>query len=98
MMRPGEIRLRRLVCGASILALGMSVAGQAAAQTPAAAGPAEVDEIVVTGFRQSLDAAISVKRETVSSVDAIVAEDIAKFPDPEPGRVAAADPRHLDPA
>uniref|UniRef100_UPI003B632B74 TonB-dependent receptor n=1 Tax=Sphingomonas sp. PL-96 TaxID=2887201 RepID=UPI003B632B74 len=38
-------------------------------------------DIVVTGFRQSLGAAIALKRNTVSSVDAIVAEDIAKFPD-----------------
>lgn len=37
--------------------------------------------IVVTGFRQSLQAALNVKRESVSSVDAVVAEDIAKFPD-----------------
>ncbi|OHB27948.1 MAG: TonB-dependent receptor [Phenylobacterium sp. RIFCSPHIGHO2_01_FULL_69_31] len=81
MMRPGDIRLRQLVCGASILALGVSVAGQAAAQTAPVAEPAEVDEIVVTGFRQSLDAAINVKREAVSSVDVVVAEDIAKFPD-----------------
>jgi TonB-dependent receptor len=45
-----------------------------------AADPASPD-IVVTGFRRSLDAAINLKRESVSSVDAIVAEDIAKFPD-----------------
>jgi TonB-dependent receptor len=38
-------------------------------------------DIVVTGFRQSLGAALNVKRTSVSSVDAIVAEDIAKFPD-----------------
>lgn len=38
-------------------------------------------EIVVTGFRRSLDGALNVKRDSVSSVDAIVAEDIAKFPD-----------------
>ncbi|MBB4153389.1 TonB-dependent receptor [Sphingomonas jinjuensis] len=38
-------------------------------------------DIVVTGFRKSLDAALSVKRQSVSAVDAIVAEDIAKFPD-----------------
>lgn len=38
-------------------------------------------DIVVTGFRRSLDAALNVKRDSVSSVDAIVAEDIAKFPD-----------------
>ncbi len=39
------------------------------------------DEIVVTGFRASLNAAISAKRESVGQVDVIVAEDIAKFPD-----------------
>lgn len=38
-------------------------------------------DIIVTGFRQSLGAAINLKRQSVSSVDAIVAEDIAKFPD-----------------
>jgi iron complex outermembrane receptor protein len=48
-----------------------------AAQDDGAAGP----DVVVTGFRRSLDAALAVKRESVSSVDAIVAEDIAKFPD-----------------
>ena len=42
--------------------------------------PAE-PEIVVTGFRASLNAALNMKRESVSSVDAIVAEDIARFPD-----------------
>lgn len=38
-------------------------------------------DIIVTGFRRSLDAALNVKRESVAAVDAIVAEDIAKFPD-----------------
>lgn len=45
------------------------------------ADPQQAGDIVVTGFRQSLDKALSVKRDSVSSVDAIVAEDIAKFPD-----------------
>ncbi|MFC4296351.1 TonB-dependent receptor [Novosphingobium tardum] len=57
-----------------------------AAAAPQAAAtvddPTEVaDEIVVTGFRQSLQAALNVKKQSVSAVDAIVAEDIAKFPD-----------------
>ena len=42
---------------------------------------ADGEEIVVTGFRRSLAEALNVKRESVSAVDAIVAEDIAKFPD-----------------
>ena len=41
----------------------------------------EDNVIVVSGFRQSLNAAISAKREAVGQVDVIVAEDIAKFPD-----------------
>jgi hypothetical protein len=50
---------------------------------PAQAADAEPqgEEIIVTGFRASLDAALDVKRESVTAVDAIVAEDIAKFPD-----------------
>jgi TonB-dependent receptor len=47
----------------------------------AAAPAAEANEIVVSGFRASLNKALDIKRTSVSSVDAIVAEDIAKFPD-----------------
>ncbi|WDI30079.1 TonB-dependent receptor [Hyphococcus flavus] len=39
------------------------------------------DRIVVTGFRSSLGAALQTKRDETSIVDAIVAEDIADFPD-----------------
>jgi TonB-dependent receptor len=48
---------------------------------PATAAPAEGKEIVVTGFRESLNAAIAAKRASDSQVDVIVSEDIAKFPD-----------------
>ena len=36
---------------------------------------------MVTGFRQSLSVALDEKRDAVGSIDAIVAEDIADFPD-----------------
>ncbi|WNO54820.1 TonB-dependent receptor [Stakelama saccharophila] len=39
------------------------------------------ETIVVTGYRASLDAALDLKRQSDSAIDAIVAEDIAKFPD-----------------
>ncbi|MBX9707921.1 MAG: TonB-dependent receptor [Caulobacteraceae bacterium] len=54
--------------------------GGAAAQT-AEQEATTVDEIVVTGFRGSLRAAIDVKRRENSIVDSISAEDIADFPD-----------------
>lgn len=40
-----------------------------------------LEEVVVTGFRQSLSLALDQKRAAIGSVDAIVAEDIADFPD-----------------
>jgi TonB-dependent receptor len=72
--------LTRLACGASLAVLAASPAWA----QDAAAGDETVaaeDEIIVTGFRASLDKALDVKRDSVAAVDAIVAEDIAKFPD-----------------
>jgi TonB-dependent receptor len=42
---------------------------------------ATVDDIVVTGFRSSLQQALSIKRREAGAVDAILAEDMADFPD-----------------
>ena len=39
------------------------------------------DEVVVRGYRSSLNASLSAKRESNDAVDVIVAEDIADFPD-----------------
>jgi TonB-dependent receptor len=60
------------------------MAGSAAAQetqsTPAQ-GEAGLEEVVVTGFRSSLDQALDVKRAETGAVDSILAEDVGKFPD-----------------
>lgn len=74
--------------GVSALAL-MAVPGLAAAQetpAPPAAGAedasaANVDEVVVQGFRQSLETAQAIKQDSDQIVDSIVAEDIGKLPD-----------------
>ncbi|MBB4614776.1 TonB-dependent receptor [Novosphingobium taihuense] len=73
-----------LLAGGALVAAGTAQAQD----VPVAAEPqlaseeaAPNDAIVVTGFRQSLQAAINVKKNAVGAVDAIVAEDIAKFPD-----------------
>ncbi|WP_292034305.1 MULTISPECIES: TonB-dependent receptor [unclassified Brevundimonas] len=74
-----------LKTGASVLAVLMASAGGAYAQSadaPAQDEPAtQVDEIVVTGFRASLQSAVSAKRRESGIVDVIKAEDIADFPD-----------------
>lgn len=66
-----------------VLAVGTAHAQSAATQDESAEeAPADAgDAIVVTGFRASLEAALNLKRDSVAAVDAIVAEDIAKFPD-----------------
>lgn len=73
--------LTRLACGASLAVLAATPAWAQDAAAAADETVASGDEIVVTGFRASLGAALNVKRESVAAVDAIVAEDIAKFPD-----------------
>jgi len=52
-----------------------------AADAPAQEAPADEGEIVVSGFRASLNTALNQKREETAAVDSIVAEDIGKFPD-----------------
>ncbi len=69
------------LCAASLTTLATTAAQAQSKPAAPAAEAKEEDAIVVTGFRESLGAALNLKRESVSSVDAIVAEDIAKFPD-----------------
>jgi TonB-dependent receptor len=59
-----------------------SFANGAAAQDAGADEGAEtIEEVVVTGFRASLNKALDAKKEQVGAIDMIAAEDIADFPD-----------------
>src|SRR5690606_870422 len=60
---------------AMIAALGSSYGVNAQTQDE------QIEEIVITGIRASLAQAVDVKRNNFAVVDAIVAEDIGKFPD-----------------
>ena len=73
-------KLRLLAgCAPAGLVLAAALGGMAAAQDSAETSTNDV--ITVTGYRQSLAAALDVKRDSSGVVDAIVAEDIAAFPD-----------------
>ena len=76
-----SIRMRGdLIAAVSMAALAAaSIPSNATAQD--AGDSANSETVVVTGFRQSLAAALDVKRDSSGIVDAIVAEDIASFPD-----------------
>jgi iron complex outermembrane recepter protein len=70
----------------SVIALAVPAAhAQSTAQAQPAptadAADAAAPDIVVTGFRSSLAEALKEKRDAVNTVDVILAEDIADFPD-----------------
>jgi iron complex outermembrane receptor protein len=73
--------LVRMAAAASTLALAAAPQLAHAQGGPATAQPQEDDTIIVTGFRQSLTAALTARRADNGIVDVIVAEDIADFPD-----------------
>src|SRR6202008_2917230 len=58
-----------------------AVAAPAFAQQAAQNQPKEVQEVVITGIRASLQKAIQTKKNSDDIVDAISAEDIGKLPD-----------------
>lgn len=69
---------------ASAPAWGQSTGANDTAATDSVAGASQEpdDAIVVTGIRRSLERAADIKRDSVQVVDAIVAQDIGKLPDP----------------
>src|SRR6476619_7615135 len=56
-----------------------NAAPAAAGSSASAQGP--IEEVVVSGIRQSLQKSLEVKREADSHVDVITAEDVGKMPD-----------------
>ena len=65
----------------SLISVGIALAIAALPRAGAAQAAPPGDEIVVHGYRSSLNASLSAKRESDGAVDVIVAEDIADFPD-----------------
>lgn len=74
--------------GRSLVRAGVAAALGGALLLPLAAFAAEtaeqgpqLEEVVVTGFRSSLNTALAEKRAESAAIDVIAAEDIGKFPD-----------------
>lgn len=66
----------------AVSTLGMATAfGQGVATTPASKQPESLEEITVTGYRNSIEESLDQKREANAFVDVINAEDVGKFPD-----------------
>ena len=79
----GRIRkaVRALLCGFPVASLATLALPAQAQQAPANQPEDQLQEVVVTGLRASLQQSLDIKREATGVVDAISAEDIGKFPD-----------------
>ncbi|RZL72895.1 MAG: TonB-dependent receptor, partial [Sphingomonas sp.] len=55
--------------------------GQAAGTTQPDGSAQDTGDIVVTGYRRSIEKSLTQKREANAFVDVITAEDVGKFPD-----------------
>jgi TonB-dependent receptor len=74
------MKSRRPVSIGSLGVLGLCVSAGAWAQSTQDSGE-QLEEVVVTGFRGSLQNSVAAKRDNITFSDSIYAEDIGKFPD-----------------
>ncbi len=86
--RKTPVTILALSIGFALQLNAMSAFAQDAQPADATSAPATdsesvdtLDTVVVTGYRASLEKALDIKRGEAGMVDAIVAEDIGKFPD-----------------
>src|SRR6187402_3292437 len=70
-----------LGCVGAAAIFSTSVSAQNADASVPAKDSEDIEEVVVTGFRASLQNSVGAKRENIAFTDSIYAEDIGKFPD-----------------
>ena len=88
--RCGQSARRTSILAVGFLVASVAVSGlhaqnmemtEAEAEAEAPKNMEMIEEVVVTGFRDSLKRSLDLKRDAVGVVDAISAEDLGKFPD-----------------
>ncbi|MEJ0086841.1 MAG: TonB-dependent receptor [Pseudomonadota bacterium] len=73
--------LFRLTLAGCSAAVGFFSAGAAAQNAPATEDADSMEEVVVSGFRSSLEKSLEVKRASINFTDSISSEDVGKLPD-----------------
>ena len=89
----GKLGLSGFTLGS--MAFGSTVLAAEPAEAPAnsaANSPTELQEVVVTGIRGSLQRSLDIKQQAVGVVDAVSAEDIGQFPDASIGEALSRIP------
>ncbi|KQV56471.1 TonB-dependent receptor [Pelomonas sp. Root1217] len=79
-----KVKPTPIAAAAALTLLSMSLAAQA--QEAAATAPAQLEQVVVTGIRASLQTAATIKKNASAVVDAVSAEDVGKLPDSDVGQ------------
>src|SRR5262245_23733660 len=74
-------RAVKLALASALFGAANVTIAQTASSTQSGEAAEDIQEVVVTGFRASLNAALTNKKDAVGAIDSIQAEDIAKFPD-----------------
>ncbi len=74
-------RTSTVIAATAIWSFATGASAQEAASADSPDGGETIEEVVVTGFRASLNKALEAKQDQVGAIDMIVAEDIADFPD-----------------
>jgi iron complex outermembrane receptor protein len=80
MNRTGDMYMNRIALAVKS-ALGLVMLAPPALVHAAAAPDTALEEIVVTGYRKSVEASLEAKRDATGLVDVITADDIGKMPD-----------------
>ncbi len=72
-----------MLAAMSVEALCLSAPRVAHSQTTPTSGspPENLEEVTVTGFRESLESALARKRSSIQPIESVVAEDLGKLPD-----------------
>lgn len=76
-----SVTVNGVLRAAILVALASSAPAGAQESSSAPANTSELEEVIVTGIRESLQRNLDLKREATGVVDVISSEDIGKFPD-----------------
>lgn len=79
-----KVKPTPIAAAVSLTLLGAALTVQA--QEAAAPAPAQLDQVVITGIRASLQSAATIKKNANAVVDAVSAEDVGKLPDSDVGQ------------
>ncbi|WP_457447459.1 TonB-dependent receptor [Roseateles sp. P5_E4] len=81
-----KVKPTPIAAAAALTLLSMAAQAQEAVAPALANTPAQLEQVVVTGIRASLQSAATIKKNASAVVDAVSAEDVGKLPDSDVGQ------------